>query len=187
MKKSLLMVLLFGLGIGSAQAVKDPENIYGFKVNTLSGDAITLSKFKGKPLLIVNTASHCGYTPQYQGLQAIYQKYQAQGFEILAFPSNDFGQQEPGSAKEIKSFCETKYKVSFPLFEKNPVSGKLKQPLYDWLINHESGKGKSAGEVEWNFEKFLISKDGKVLARFRSGVEPESAEMKNAIEAALKK
>ncbi len=169
-----------------SRAATGPANFHEFKVNTLAGVPVDLSSYKGKVLLVVNTASKCGYTPQYQGLQTIYQRYQPKGFEILAFPSNDFGGQEPGTAKEIKSFCETKYKVSFPLFEKNPVSGSMKQPLYEWLIKNEPGNIRGPSEVSWNFEKFLIAKDGKVLARFRSSVTPESPEVMKAIEGALK-
>jgi glutathione peroxidase len=162
------------------------DSIYNFKVKSLFGDAVDLSQYKGKVLLIVNTASHCGYTPQYEGLQAIYAEYHPKGVEVLGFPSNDFGKQEPGTPKEIKSFCETKYKVSFPLFEKNPVSGQDKQALYAWLISHEpDAKGKPT-EVKWNFEKFVISKDGRVVGRFLSKVKPESKEVRDALDAALK-
>jgi len=186
MIKTLKSLVVFGFFLVSAHAAQGPTSFYEFKVNTLAGVPVDLSTYKGKALLVVNTASKCGYTPQYQGLQTIYQRYQAKGFEILAFPSNDFGAQEPGTAKEIKSFCETKYKVNFPLFEKNPVSGSMKQPLYDWLINHEPGNVRGPSEVGWNFEKFLISKQGKVIARFRSSVTPESPEVVKAIEGALK-
>jgi glutathione peroxidase len=186
MNKTFL-VLPFLLALVSSPVRAAPaSNFYEIPVNSLGGVPVSLSDYKGKVLMVVNTASKCGYTPQYEGLQTIYQRYKAKGFEILAFPSNDFGAQEPGSAKEIKNFCETKYKVSFPLFEKNVVSGSHKQPLYAWLVSHEPKAKYGQSEVSWNFEKFLISKDGKVLARFRSSVTPESPEVITAIEGALK-
>ena len=186
MKKTSILAIFSCLLATASFAANAPTSFHEFKVSTLAGVPVDLSSYKGKVLLVVNTASKCGYTPQYQGLQTIYQRYQPKGFEVLAFPSNDFGGQEPGTAKEIKSFCETKYKVNFPLFEKNPVSGSMKQPLYDWLIKNEPGNLRGPSEVSWNFEKFLISKDGKVLARFRSSVTPESPEVVKAIEGALK-
>jgi len=166
-------------------AIAEPQSFYDFKVKSLSGEKVDLKQYKGKVLLVVNTASQCGYTPQYKGLQAIYQKYQGKGFEVLGFPSNDFGKQEPGSSADIKKFCELKYKVTFPMFEKNSVSSKEKQPLYSWLIANEPEHEKSPSEVKWNFEKFLISKTGKVIARFRSGTTPESDEIKTAIDKEL--
>ena len=162
----------------------DSKSIYDFKVKGNGGEDVSLGKYKGKVLLVVNTASKCGYTPQYKGLEEIYQRYHAQGFEILAFPSNDFGSQEPGTAPEIKKFCETRYHVTFPLFEKNPVSGSQKQPLYHWLVENDSSNKNS--EVKWNFEKFLVSRDGKILQRFRSAVRPTDAELTQPIEKALK-
>lgn len=157
------------------------KTLYEIPVKTIDGKETNLSTYKNKVLLIVNTASECGYTSQYEGLQNIYNQYKAKGFEVLGFPSNDFGAQEPGSNAEIKNFCERKFKVSFPLFDKNPVSGNQRQPLYTWLI--ENGPSKSA--IGWNFEKFLIGKDGKVVGRYKSGVKPESEELKKAIETAL--
>lgn len=193
----IMMSLVFLSFLNSAQAekiskapvIKEPggQSLYDVKVNSIDGVPVELSKYKGRVLLIVNTASRCGYTPQYEGLQAAYLKYQKDGLEILGFPSNDFMGQEPGTAKEIKNFCETKYKVTFPLFEKNPVSGNQKQALYQWLVSHQESDVKETGEVKWNFEKFLISKNGKVIDRFRSGTKPESSEVIRAIEGALKK
>lgn len=165
-----------------ADAASKEKSIYSVPLTTLQGEKTDLSKFKGQVLLIVNTASECGFTGQYKGLQAIYEKYQKDGFTVLGFPSNDFGAQEPGSAKEIAEFCDRKYRVKFPLFEKNPVGGKDRQPLYSHLI--ENGPSKEA--VAWNFEKFLVSRDGKVIGRFKSKVEPESAELTSKIEEALK-
>ncbi len=189
MKNTTIARIFFSLLIASGFSgirAEAASSFYDFKVNTLAGVPVDLSSYKGKVLMVVNTASKCGYTPQYQGLQTLYQRYQPKGFEVLAFPSNDFGGQEPGNAKEIKTFCETKYKVNFPLFEKNPVSGSMKQPLYDWLIKNEPGNIRGPSDVSWNFEKFLISKEGKVLARYRSSVTPESPDVVKAIEGALK-
>jgi glutathione peroxidase len=192
MKPTLLWSLVFftapfaGLLAPKAQAADMPASIHELRLKTLEGEEQSLSRYKGKVLLMVNTASRCGYTPQYQGLQTVYERYRSKGFEVLGFPSNDFGGQEPGSAGEIRKFCSTKYKVGFPLFEKKPVSGRDKQVLYRWLIANEPGAGGSPTEVAWNFEKFLVGKDGKVLARFKSGVHPESPEVLKAIEGALK-
>ena len=158
--------------------------IYDFIVKDIDGKNIKLSDFKGKVLIIVNVASRCGYTPQYEGLQKIYDQYKDKGFEILAFPCNDFKGQEPGTNQEIKEFCSANYGVTFKLFDKIKVLGDDKMPLYETLINSESVE---KGDVKWNFEKFLISKDGKVEARFRSKVKPESEEVTSAIEKLLAK
>jgi glutathione peroxidase len=132
--------------------------------------------------LIVNVASECGYTPQYQGLEALYRKFQSKGLVILAFPCNQFGEQEPGTAAEIKSFCSSKFGVTFPLFEKIEVNGPHRHPLYVAL----AGKGSPfPGDITWNFNKFLIGRDGKILRRFDSDVEPESTELTGAIEKAI--
>jgi glutathione peroxidase len=157
-------------------------SIYNIPLKSLMGEKSSLAPYEGKVLLIVNTASECGYTKQYKGLEAIYEEFKSQGLVVLGFPSNDFGGQEPGSAEEIKNFCERKFKVTFPMFEKNAVSGKDQQPLYAHLIAQSTIKD----PVKWNFEKFLIGRDGKVITRFLSKVDPESAEMKSAISTALK-
>ncbi|MCU0371894.1 MAG: glutathione peroxidase [Ignavibacteria bacterium] len=155
-------------------------NIYDIKVRTVDGQEKSLSEYKGKVLLIVNVASKCGYTPQYEGLEKIYEKYKDRGFEILAFPCNDFGGQEPGSNEEIQSFCKTNYNVTFTLFDKIKVLGGEKSDLYSRLINFEP-----AGDISWNFEKFLIDKNGYVAARFKTKVKPESEEIISAIESKL--
>jgi glutathione peroxidase len=134
--------------------------------------------------LIVNVASKCGYTPQYEGLEAIYNKYKEKGFEILAFPCNDFGGQEPGTNEEIKTFCSSKYNVTFKLFDKIKVLGDERSPLYARLINNNVTE---KGDVKWNFEKFLVDKNGNIVSRFRSKVKPESEEVTKAIEAKLAK
>jgi glutathione peroxidase len=144
----------------------------------------SVSKYQGKVALVVNTASKCGFTPQYKDLEALYEKYQARGFVVLGFPSNDFGAQEPGNDAEIKKFCELNYHVKFPLFPKQPVTGTAKQPVYKYLTE-QTGEGLT-GEVKWNFEKFLVGKDGKVIARYNSKVTPQDPQVIEKIEALLK-
>ena len=160
-----------------------PMSVYDFSMKTIDGKDVSLSAYKGKALLIVNTASECGYTPQYKGLEALYGQYKDQGFEILAFPSNDFGGQEPGSNAEIKKFCELKFKTTFPLFAKIPVKGEAAHPLYKYL----TGLKENGGEVAWNFNKFLVSPDGAVVAHLPSGAEPTSDAVKKQVEAVLPK
>lgn len=154
-----------------------------FELSTTGNDGkpAAMKTFEGKTVLVVNVASQCGYTPQYKGLEAIYGKYKAKGFVVVGFPSNDFGQQEPGSDAEIKKFCDLNYKVTFPLMKKAEVTGDKKQPVYQWLTKDT----KFPGEVSWNFEKFLVNKKGEVVGRFKSGTAPESPELTQAIEKAL--
>jgi glutathione peroxidase len=168
----------------AASEAKTADSVHAFKVKDLNGKEVSLADYRGKALLIVNTASKCGFTKQYAGLQKLQDEFGPQGLQVLGFPSNDFGHQEPGTADEIKKFCELNYKVKFPLFEKASVSGADRQPLYTWLVGHDPAN--SGKEVAWNFEKFLISKDGKVLQRFVSKVEPQSPELTSAIDHALK-
>jgi len=150
----------------------------------MNNKEVKLSSYNGKVLLIVNVASECGYTKQYAGLQEIYEKYNPQGFEILAFPCNDFGGQEPGTNEQIQNFCSSKFGVTFKLFDKIKVLGNEKSPLYERLVNNSVTE---TGDVKWNFEKFLISKDGKIASRFRHKVEPTSEEVISVIERELKK
>jgi len=168
-----LFLLLF-----SVSAAHAADTIYEFKVKDIDGKEVSLAEYKGKTAVIVNTASKCGYTPQYEGLEALYKKYKSRGVVVLGFPSNDFHAQEPGTNAEIKKFCQAKYNVDFPLFEKNPVSGSQKQPLYAYLTDH----GPDKGEVKWNFEKFVVDPSGHVVARFRSKVKPDSNDISSAIE-----
>ncbi|CAA9428219.1 MAG: Glutathione peroxidase @ Thioredoxin peroxidase [uncultured Pyrinomonadaceae bacterium] len=151
----------------------------------IDGKEVKLKKYKGDVLLIVNTASKCGYTPQYEGLQAIYTKYQAQGFEVLGFPANNFGGQEPGTETEIKEFCESKYKVTFPMFAKISVKGEDQHPLYNFLTAKETNP-KFAGDISWNFNKFLVNRKGEVVARFSSKDKPDGETVTQAIEKYLK-
>jgi glutathione peroxidase len=159
-------------------------NLFDITMNSIDGQPVALSSFKGKPVLFVNVASQCGYTPQYAGLQSLYLKYKDRGLVIVGVPSNDFGAQEPGSDSEIKTFCSRNYKVTFPLMAKVKVKGPAKVPLYQFLTSADNPK--AAGEVGWNFTKFLVGKDGKVLQRFDSGVSPDSPELAAAVEAALR-
>lgn len=163
---------------------KMSSNIKNVTVKDIDGKNVKLSDYNGKVLLIVNVASYCGYTKQYSGLEEIYRKYKDKGFEILAFPCNQFGQQEPGSNEEIKNFCSTKFDVTFRLFDKIDVNGSNKSPLYTILTdNSVTGKG----DINWNFEKFLIDKNGNVVARYPNKVEPTSKELISALEKELSK
>lgn len=157
-------------------------NIYKYSVKNIKKEDVSLKKFEGKVLLIVNVASECGYTPQYAGLEKIYRKYKAKGFEILAFPCNDFGMQEPGTNEEIQKFCSSNFDVTFPLFDKIEVKGSGKSELYEMLTsNLVTGKS----EIGWNFEKFLVDKKGNVVKNFKSKVTPESKELTIEIEKLL--
>jgi glutathione peroxidase len=157
-----------------------PASFYAMTTTKLSGEPAELKQYAGKVALVVNTASKCGFTPQYKGLQALYSELSPRGFVILGFPSNDFGGQEPGTADEIKTFCELNYKVTFPMFSKVVTkAGPDQSPIYAWL-------GQTGNLPKWNFSKYLIDKDGKVVAFFPSNVTPESPELRQAIEAALK-
>ena len=157
-------------------------SIYDIAVKDIDGKDTTLAAYKGKVVLIVNVASHCGYTPQYKSLEAVYQKYKDQGFVVLGFPCNQFGGQEPGTNEEIKQFCTSKYDVTFPLFDKIEVNGPNRHPLYVLLAGETSP---FPGNIKWNFNKFLIGKDGKILKRFDSKITPDSPEATAAIAEAL--
>ena len=159
-------------------------SIYDQKINTLEGQPADLSQYEGKALLMVNVASKCGLTPQYEGLENLHEKYGAQGFEVLGFPCNQFMGQEPGTPEEIRDFCDTNYHVQFPLFEKIDVNGANQHPLYAELEEQADADGE-AGDVKWNFEKFLVSPEGKVVGRFRPQVTPEDPALVEAIEAQL--
>lgn len=178
-------------------------SVYNIPVNTIQGQPVDLSQYEGKVLLIVNVASKCGLTPQYEGLQKLYSEKKQQGFEILGFPSNDFLEQEPGSNEEIEQFCSVNYQVDFPLFAKIPVVGENKHPLYETLTNaipERLGEGpwwkdlvdygltpNNPPEVLWNFEKFLVSKTGEVVARFAPDITADDARIVDAINAELAK
>jgi glutathione peroxidase len=149
--------------------------LYDFTVDDIEGRQVALDRYKGKVLLVVNTASKCGFTPQYQGLEALYRKYREQGLEVLGFPCNQFGAQEPGNEQEIATFCETNYDVTFPMFRKIDVNGEATAPLYRYLKREKRGLlGTEA--IKWNFTKFLVGRDGAVVARYAPNDTPESLE-----------
>jgi glutathione peroxidase len=183
---------LLGLAMGMASlavvaaepSAKQPASVLDFHAKDINGTDVPLSKYQGKVLLIVNTASQCGLTPQYKGLEAAFEKYKDQGFEVLGFPANEFGKQEPGTNEEIKRFCNTKYSVTFPMFSKIVVKGEGIHPLYDYLTSEKSNP-KFAGAIDWNFAKFLVNRKGEVVARFAPKVTPDSPEVTSAIEKAL--
>jgi glutathione peroxidase len=178
-------------------------DVFGFKVSDIVGNPVQLDQYKGKVLLIVNVASECGLTPQYDGLESLYEKYREQGLEVLGFPANEFGAQEPGTNAEINTFCKTKFGVKFPMFSKIAVKGENQHPLYNFLTNTQpkttlhpdsnfEQKLKEYGEVRnnpkdvlWNFEKFLIGRDGKIAGRFAPDLVPNDAILTRAIETAL--
>ena len=178
MRNFLRLVLLLLVPLMTARA----ESLYEIPVKDIDGHAATLAPFQGRVLLIVNVASECGYTPQYAGLQTAFEKYQSKGLTVLGFPCNQFGGQEPGTNAEIKKFCSTNFHVTFPLFDKIDVNGAKRHPLYAAL----AGQGSPfPGDIGWNFTKFLIGRDGRIVMRFDSGVEPDSPVVIKAIESAL--
>ena len=195
MKKTIILIMIIAVSVSAygcstksenktstkmTEKTRDTINISGITVKTMDGIEKQLSDYKGKVLLIVNVASKCGYTKQYDGLQKIYEQYKDKGFEILAFPCNDFGGQEPGTNEEIENFCKTNYNVSFTLFDKIKVLGGEKSPLYAKLTGFEP-----VGDISWNFEKFLVDKNGNVVGRYKSKVKPEDKELTGAIERLL--
>jgi len=173
--------------------VKDPSpaapttqaaGVLGYTVKDIDGKDVNLADFKGKVVLIVNVASKCGFTPQYKGLEALYEKYKDQGFVIVGFPANNFKSQEPGTNEEIKQFCSNKYNVTFPIMSKISVKGDDKAPVYHFLTE-PSTAGEFAGEITWNFNKFLVDRNGNVMARFASNTTPENPTLVGAVEKAL--
>jgi glutathione peroxidase len=184
------LALCSGLMIGLRDAGAEQEgllmagktmNLYDFTMDDIDGKPVNLNHYRGKVLLVVNTASLCGNTPQYRDLEAIYEQYHDKGFEVLAFPANNFGQQEPGTNAEIKGFCLTKYSVSFPLFSKISVKGSDKHPLYRYLTEQSP----FPGEVEWNFQKYLVDRSGNVVGRFHHRTKPLSPEIVQEVERVL--
>lgn len=175
------IMLMSTIGCTAEERTAPTGTIHQFKVKTIEGTEKSLSDYKGRVLLIVNVASRCGYTSQYANLEALHKAHAAKGLSILGFPANNFGGQEPGSNAEIKEFCSTKFNVTFDMFEKISVKGGDKHPLYAYLTSG-GGNGDLSGEVGWNFEKFLINKNGQIIKRFKSGVDPMSDELIKAIE-----
>lgn len=160
-------------------------SVHDFTLNSIDGEPAPLAGYKGKVLLMVNVASRCGFTPQYQGLETLYRKYKGQGLVVMGFPANNFGRQEPGTDKEIKAFCSRNFDVSFPMFSKISVKGADTHPLYQFITDTQANP-KTGGEIPWNFTKFLVNPEGQIVARFAPDVTPESAQMTSAIEALLK-
>jgi glutathione peroxidase len=175
-----------GLGIlAMATSAFAASSIYDFTLPSIDGQPMPLSGFKGKVVLLVNVASRCGFTPQYKGLEALYEKYKDQGFVILGFPANNFGSQEPGTNQEIKTFCSSKYSVTFPMYSKVSVKGSDQTPLYQYLT--QQADPTHSGDIKWNFTKFLVDRDGHVVQRFESAVTPDSPAVVSAVESALEK
>ena len=171
-------------GIAAAAMLLAAPNVYDFQLNSIDGQPASLAGYKGKVLLLVNVASKCGYTPQYAGLEALYRKFKDQGLVVVGIPANNFGGQEPGTNEEIKTFCSRTYHVTFPMFAKVSVKGGDETPLYKFLTSGQANPN-LAGDIQWNFTKFLVDRNGKVIARFESKVTPESDEIANAVKAAL--
>jgi glutathione peroxidase len=183
----LLTVLAYRYGMIFNPTPSEPVSagsIYDFSLKDIDGNEVKLEKFKGNVLLIVNTASRCGYTPQYEALQAVYERFKDKGFYVLGFPANNFMGQEPGSDKEIKEFCTLRYNVTFPMFSKISVTGSDQHPLYRFLTNKKTNP-EFSGDITWNFNKFLISRDGKIIGRFGSKDKPDDAVVISTIENAL--
>ena len=179
MKIFIFLAVILILQVVSARAA---DSIYDIPLKDIDGKDTSLKPYQGKVLLIVNVASRCGFTPQYAALEALYRKYKDQGLVVLGFPCNQFGGQEPGTDAEIKQFCSSKYDVTFPMFDKIEVNGANRHPLYVRLAGKDSP---FPGNIGWNFTKFLVGRDGKILKRFNSPVKPDSAEVTQAIETAL--
>jgi glutathione peroxidase len=182
-------MMMVGSLTGSAKGTRAeepaPKSVHEFTVKSIDGADVALARYKGKVMLIVNVASKCGFTPQYEGLEELYRRYKDRGLVILGFPANNFGWQEPGTDAEIKTFCTTKYNVSFDMFSKISVKGGDQHPLYAYLTS-EDANAETAGSVKWNFTKYLVDKNGHVIAKFGSGTKPMAEEVVQAIEEALK-
>ena len=176
---------LFLAGMVMTASLFGASSVLEYTMKSIDGKPAPLAAYKGKVVLLVNVASKCGYTPQYEGLEAVYRKYKDQGLVVLGFPANNFGGQEPGTDEEIKTFCSSKYNVTFPMYSKISVKGADKAPLYQFLTDTAANPS-TGGEIKWNFTKFLVDKNGKVIARFEPAVKPESAELTGAIEKALR-
>ena len=186
---AVVFAAVFALSLSSRTSVASStgekmNSIYDFSLRDIDHKEINLSQYRGKVVLVVNVASRCGYTPQYEGLQKVYMKYRDRGFVILGFPANNFMAQEPGTDEEIKTFCSAKYNVTFPIFSKISVKGDDIHPLYKYLTSKETDP-EFGGDIKWNFSKFLVDKSGKIIARFEPKVTPESDPVIQAIEKAL--
>ena len=178
----MMKMMLLGLALGAMAF--GASSVYDFTLSSIDGAATPLSSFKGKVVLLVNVASKCGFTPQYAGLEKLYETYKDKGFVIVGVPANNFGKQEPGTNEEIKTFCNRNYNVTFPMMSKVSVKGEDTTPLYQYLTD-KSANPTTGGEIKWNFTKFLIDKKGNVINRFEPAVTPEAAELVKALDAAL--
>jgi glutathione peroxidase len=181
----LKTLFVLAAGFAATAQIQSAASVYDYKLTSIDMESVPLSQFKGKVLMLVNVASRCGYTPQYAGLEALYRKYKDQGFVIVGVPANNFGQQEPGTNSEIKTFCRRKYDVTFPMMAKVSVGGNDITPLYDYLTDKKKN-AETGGEIKWNFTKFLVGRDGKILARFEPNVTPDDPALVAAVENALK-
>jgi glutathione peroxidase len=175
---------MFCLLLCAATLRANGKSVFDFTLNGIDGQPAPLAAYKGKVVMLVNVASRCGYTPQYTALESIYEKYKDRGFVIIGIPANNFGAQEPGTNQEIKTFCQSKYSVTFPMMSKVSVKGSDKTPLYQ-LLTDKAASPKTGGEIQWNFTKFLVGPDGQILARFEPAVTPDSPELTGAVEKAL--
>ncbi len=180
---SLLATVLLAAASGPIPA--QARSLYDFTLDDIDGNAVSLSRFKGKALLIVNVASRCGFTGQYEGLEALYRRYKERGLVVLGFPANDFLGQEPGTNEQIKEFCSTRFGVTFPMFAKISVKGRDMHPLYDYLTSKQTNPS-FGGPITWNFNKFLVGRDGRIVGRFRTQDEPGGELIVEAVEAALR-
>lgn len=189
-ENSLNVVIAYVIGVamavsGSLATDKEKSSVLDFIMKDIDGKEVPLSDYKGEVLLIVNVASECGLTPQYEGLQTIYERYKEEGFEVLGFPANNFGAQEPGTEAQIKEFCTSKYNVTFPMFSKISVKGDDQADLYKYLTDAAKHGEAIGGEVQWNFQKYLVDRKGNLIARFNPKVKPLDQEIVSAIEKAL--
>jgi glutathione peroxidase len=182
--RKLILTLIVFLAAGATAA--RATSIYDFTMKSIDGQPVSLKTYSGKVVLLVNVASRCGFTPQYAGLEALYEKYKDRGLVIVGIPANNFGSQEPGTNEEIKKFCSSKYNVSFPMMAKVSVLGEDKTPLYQFLTD-KSQDPQFGGDIKWNFTKFLFDRKGNLLARFEPNVTPDSPEVQTAVESALGK
>jgi glutathione peroxidase len=180
--RKLILTLIVFLAAGATAA--RATSIYDFTMKSIDGQPVSLKTYSGKVVLLVNVASRCGFTPQYAGLEALYEKYKDRGLVIVGIPANNFGSQEPGTNEEIKKFCSSKYNVSFPMMAKVSVLGEDKTPLYQFLTD-KSQDPQFGGDIKWNFTKFLFDRKGNLLARFEPNVTPDSPEVQTAVESAL--
>jgi glutathione peroxidase len=180
----VIVTLMLCVMFCAAALMGGEKSVFDFTLNTIDGQPAPLGAYKGKVVMLVNVASRCGYTPQYTALESIYEKYKDRGFVIIGIPANNFGAQEPGTNQEIKTFCQSKYSVTFPMMSKVSVKGDDKTPLYQFLTD-KAASPKTGGEIQWNFTKFLVGPEGQIITRFEPAVTPDSPEVTGAIEKAL--